>query len=701
MAKKRDDKQNDPKLQNKNDLSRRDFVKKGAAAGLGAAALLPSDEAQAQGSATGADGVVWDYEVDVVIAGGGCAGLTAAIRARDLGASVLVVDQNFDLGGRMLHSGSFVSLGGGDPVQRRDMNGESDKEGFITVGPVEDPEELDDNVDLLFTDVTDWSIVDRKGQNPYRYNERELARAWAENCPDTRQFLMDNYVRFARVSGTHGGGGLSRARGSRCFLMLGDKTDMKAGTITAEDAGVADPERTSAFAPVQMTDASRFAGPNAVGNGVALARPLEFSAREKGVEFMLHRSFDELVREQPFSGRVLGITAHYSPRRHPETGELMQSYWQNGNVDERQETVNIRARKAVILASGGHAGNPEVRSMFYPGLREPAFPTSGIALQGAQGQDASALRAGLRVGANLAGMQQNLSYQTTFHIATRLGTRDAYTTMMPGHPTFGFRGSAGINVGNAGFEEFIAVNQVGKRFFNEIRLPTRPGLNRYPGDGGAPGRGLEHTPLDWRNCRKEWIREMYNYDHGLDAALAMNEGSKPPNYYSGPLWAIFDQDAVERTGWELRYPYVADNGYFFQADTIEELAERIAAGHEFQRVPLSYLAETVATWNSYVDAGADPEFEREADAPLNRIAAPPFYALSIMVIWHDSYGGLRVNGRQQVVDMQGQVIPGLYAGGEAVGGFNKHGLGKGHVHGYISGTSAAEEPFSSSENDIG
>ena len=691
MARKREKKQNDPKLQNKNGLSRRDFVKTGAVAGLGAAALFESGGTQAQGATTGAEGLAWDYEVDVVIAGGGCAGLTAAIRARDLGATVLVIDQNFDVGGRMLHSGARVSLGGGDPVQHRDMKGESDKEGFVTVDSFENPEELDDNIDLLFTDITDWSVVDPKAQSPYRYNDRELVRAWAENCPATRQFLIDNYVRFTRISGTHGGGGLSRARAARCFLMLGDKTDMKAGTITAEDAGRVDLERSSAFAPVQMTNASRDVGPNAVSNGVALARPLEFSAREKGVEFMLHRSFDELVREQPFSGRILGSTAHYSPRQHPETGELLQSYWRNGNIDERQQTVNIRARQAVILASGGHAGNPEVRSMFYPAFREPAFPTSGVALQGPQGQDAAALRAGLRVGANLAGMQQNLSYGTTFHISTRLGTRDAYTTMMPGHPTFGFRGSAGVNVGNAGFEDFIAVNQVGKRFFSEVRLPRRPGVNSYPGDRGAPGQGLEHTPLDWRNCRKEWVRQMYNYDHGLDAALAMNEGSKPPHYFSGPLWAIFDEDAIERTGWELRYPYVADNGYFFKADTIEELALKIAKGNEFQRMPLKYLADTVSTWNGYVEAGIDPEFEREADAPMNPIATPPFYALSIMIIWHDSYGGLRVNGRQQVVDMQGEVIPGLYAGGEAVGGFNKHGLGKGHVHGYIAGTHAAEE----------
>jgi hypothetical protein len=681
MAKKNDD----------NSLSRRDFVKSGAAAGLGAAALVAPSGALAQRASTGAANIDWDYEVDVVIAGGGCAGLTAAIRARDLGATVLVVDQNFDLGGRMLHSGSFVSLGGGDPLQRRDMKGESDKEGFVTMAPVEAPEELDDSVDILFKDITDWSIVNRRGESPYRYNERELVRAWAENCPATRQFLIDNYVRFGRINGTHEGGGMSRARGAVCFLMLGDKTDIKAGTITAEDAGVADPERTSPFAPVQMNIASRFVGPNAVSNGVALARSLEFSAREKGVQFMLHRCFDELIREEPFAGRIVGIKAHYSPRNHPETGELLQSYWQNGNIDERRETIHLRARKAVILASGGHAGNPEVRSMFYPAMREPAFPTSGDSLQGPHGQDASALIAGLRVGANLAGMQQNLGSAATFHISTRLGTRDAYTDMMPGHPTFGFRGSAGINVGPAGFEEFIAVNQVGKRFFNEVRLPMRGGGGQYPGGGIAPNAGIAHKPTDWRNCQHEWVQEMYRYDHGVDAALAINEGSAPPHYYSGPIWAIFDQDAVERAKWELRFPYVADNGYYFNADTLEELAVKIHKRNEFQRMPLKHLAATVAQWNGYVDAGADPDFEREKDAPMHKVARGPFHALAIMVVWHDSYGGLRVNGKQQVVDMQGQVIPGLYAGGEAVGGFQKHGLGKGHVHGFIAGTHAAAE----------
>ena len=182
MATKSDHPENDPKLDNEKGLDRREFVKTGVAVGLGAGgALLEPGKADAQVPATRAQETDWHYEADVVIAGGGCAGLTAAIRARDLGASVLVIDQNFDLGGRMLHSAARMSLGGGDPVQQRDIKGERDPEGLITVAPLEDPEELDDDVELLFTDLTDWSIIDPKGQNPYRYNERELARAWAEN----------------------------------------------------------------------------------------------------------------------------------------------------------------------------------------------------------------------------------------------------------------------------------------------------------------------------------------------------------------------------------------------------------------------------------------------------------------------------------------------------------------------------------------
>ena len=55
--------------ENNGALSRREFVKKGAVAGLGAAAL--AGKAQAQAQETNSGSIVWDYEADVVIAGGG------------------------------------------------------------------------------------------------------------------------------------------------------------------------------------------------------------------------------------------------------------------------------------------------------------------------------------------------------------------------------------------------------------------------------------------------------------------------------------------------------------------------------------------------------------------------------------------------------------------------------------------------------
>ena len=133
-------------------------------------------------------------------------------------------------------------------------------------------EELTEDADFLFRDHTDWSVMDAAAQAPYRYNERDLHRAYADNCYATREFLMANYVRFGRISGTHGNGGLSRARRAVAFLMEGQTTDIKKGTVSAQDAGIAGVS-SSHFAPRFMADGTTVASKGARTNGAALARP--------------------------------------------------------------------------------------------------------------------------------------------------------------------------------------------------------------------------------------------------------------------------------------------------------------------------------------------------------------------------------------------------------------------------------------------
>jgi predicted oxidoreductase len=59
---------------------------------------------------------------------------------------------------------------------------------------------------------------------------------------------------------------------------------------------------------------------------------------------------------------------------------------------------------------------------------------------------------------------------------------------------------------------------------------------------------------------------------------------------------------------------------------------------------------------------------------------------------NDSYGGLKIDGHCQVIDIYGKPIPGLFAGGEASGGGRQHGIGRATVTGYIAATHAVAEP---------
>ena len=102
------------------------------------------------GEVTGQYPVDWDREADVVVIGAGATGLPAAIIACEAGCSVILVEAEKDIGGHAIISGGNVPLGGGTSVQQ--------KYGIA------------DSPDLLFRDLTDWSVVGPNGFPDYRCN---------------------------------------------------------------------------------------------------------------------------------------------------------------------------------------------------------------------------------------------------------------------------------------------------------------------------------------------------------------------------------------------------------------------------------------------------------------------------------------------------------------------------------------------------
>ncbi len=199
-------------------------------------------------------------------------------------------------------------------------------------------------------------------------------------------------------------------------------------------------------------------------------------------------------------------------------------------------------------------------------------------------------------------------------------------------------GAPGLPIGGSRMAEVILVNKSGMRFVNEEDV----------GSFGA-----------------------YSY---FDASLAQ-EGHV--------LWTIFDDAAGKKYKWDINPP-VTEKGCAFSAPTLPDLAKLID-------VPGDALTETVRKYNTYVDEGKDSDFGKPKNLLKSKIETPPFYAVWISLYVHDTCGGLAVNAKCQVLDIDGKVIPGLYAGGEAAGGLSVVGMPRGVIMGRFAGENAAAE----------
>jgi urocanate reductase len=325
-------------------------------------------------------------------------------------------------------------------------------------------------------------------------------------------------------------------------------------------------------------------------------------------------------------------------REQGRTGKVLGiTATHNGGV------IAIEARKGVIIATGGHTGNVNFRRIFDPRLTEEYQQACmPYVYQGADGELAA-----MDIGASLWATANQTSEAGSAITKTRhIGCRWGYATLVyqPESPMFHLAKATGLTV--ADWQDLIFVNQAGRRFWNEA-------------DGS------------------------YRF-----FAAAMAYSGEPGKLNGGgPVWAIFDADAAAREKWNTNPPYVDPDGYFFSADTIGELASRIRNPYQKQPMSGAALQETVNRYNSFVASGVDQDFRKPT--PVHKIETPPFYAAWATPILHDTLTGLRTTPNAEVVDIHGEVIPGLYCAGESQGGFAQHGLARCLVFGRVAGRHAA------------
>lgn len=133
------------------------------------------------------------------------------------------------------------------------------------------------------------------------------------------------------------------------------------------------------------------------------------------------------------------------------------------------------------------------------------------------------------------------------------------------------------------------------------------------------------------------------------------EGAYTPNSEvivanGGETYMIFDQTLVDLVAATKTY-----ERWFVKADTLEELADRIDVDKE------AFLA-SCAAFTGFAQAKEDTQFGKKNFT--TDLTNAPFYALLTKPAVQGTFGGITTNLDAQVLDAEGNVIPGMYAAGE-------------------------------------
>ncbi|MDR1014989.1 MAG: FAD-binding protein [Coriobacteriales bacterium] len=280
----------------------------------------------------------------------------------------------------------------------------------------------------------------------------------------------------------------------------------------------------------------------------------------------------------------------------------------------------IKANTCVVLGTGGFDHNPELVHAFQS---IPIYVTNA-----AVGNTGDAHLMGNAIGAALGNMDTNWGLPS-FLPEPFDAHADAFFDISL--PDWGiYRAGAGS----------LIVNQSGRRFANES--------SAYAVFNRAFGNYSTETP-GWANTPAVWI---------CDSNYFASGGNMLPGM-SAP------EDPLPAT--------------FFTADSLAEIAEHFD-------IDAAALEAEVAAFNTNAEQGTDPVFHRGeksvdrcigayhpylselANPVLAPVATAPFYAALYVPGTCGTNGGLKINEHAQVLDTNGEVIPGLLAVGNCTAG---------------------------------
>lgn len=283
--------------------------------------------------------------------------------------------------------------------------------------------------------------------------------------------------------------------------------------------------------------------------------------------------------------------------------------------------LRINASKGVILGCGGYSGNEEMMKALQPQSVEQTCVN--YSKPGAKGDG---IKACLWAGAIM----------DTTHTAM-IFDRGAVKPDYAGEPG---KASDGMMFW-MGSQPFLKVNLKGERFINEY-LPYDMVLH-------AAASQPHHTYCTiWDSKYSEDCEKFAT--HGCSRLYPHVNGTAP----------VFPMETVIGMNEDLE-----EQGYIVQADTVEELAEKLG-------LPVDTFTATVEHYNELAANGEDTDFGKESYR-LSTLTEAPFYGVrqcgGYLICTMD---GIQIDDNMHALDTNYQPIPGLYVIGDMSGNYFSH-----------------------------
>lgn len=333
------------------------------------------------------------------------------------------------------------------------------------------------------------------------------------------------------------------------------------------------------------------------GSGAGITKPLFKKAKALGVDLKKKVYVDKILQDE--KGRVIGLQVKVNYKFGKENSG---------------KTQFIKARKGVVMASGGFGADVVFRSSQAPTL------TAAVEHTNQQGATAECLKEMLRLGAN----PMQLSWIQTGPWASPdekgFGLTPIYT-IIGSHP-----------------HGMMINGKTGERFVDELA------------------------------------------DRRTRAQAIIKTGV--------PSISICDDVALSKLK-PTHVEKIIERGVVIKFENIEQLAQHY-------NLPVDTVKKQFDRYNKLVASGEDPDFGKPFELGQVPMEKGPLYGVRVWPKVHHCMGGVDIDSKCRVLDLDRKPIDGLYAAGEAAAGthgasrLGACGIADALVHGRIAGKAVAK-----------